>query len=165
MTNCMVLRHPTPERLVVDLRWVSQHHGEIYAREYGFNAEFEALVEGICLDFQKNFQPDAERCCIAEMDGVRVGSVFVVKLDDQTAKLRMLIVGPHARGMRLGARLTDEAIAFSRARGYKKLVLWTNACLLTARNIYDKRGFKLTHTEQYRGFGQDLVSETWEMLL
>ncbi len=162
MKQDIVLRDPRPG----DLGWVVQQHAEIYAREYGWNWEFEALVAGICADFVKNFQPEWERCWIAERGGERVGSVFVVRSDAQTAKLRMLILTPQARGLGLGARLTDEAIAFARVKGYKHMVLWTNSCLLAARTIYEKRGFKLTHSEPYQGFGKvDLVSETWMLQL
>jgi GNAT superfamily N-acetyltransferase len=157
----ITLRHPQPG----DMGWVIEQHGKLYAHEYGWNWEFEALVAGICADFVKNFQPEWERCWIAERNGQRVGSVFVVKQSHDTAKLRMLILTPEARGHGLGARLTDEAIAFARDKGYKKMMLWTNACLLTARAIYEKRGFKLTQSEAYQGFGQNLVSETWELEL
>ncbi len=143
--------------------WVIEQHGKLYAQEYGWSWEFEALVTGICADFVKNFQPDWERCWIAELAGERVGSVFVVKKDAQTAQLRMLILTPEARGLGLGTRLTDEAIAFARSKGYSKMVLWTNACLTAARTIYQKRGFALIHSEPYEGFGQELVSETWSL--
>ena len=166
MNSSIVLRQPTPDELPDDLRWVTQQHGKIYAQEYGWNAEFEVLVAGICTDFAKNFQPEWERCWIAEKEGVRMGSIFVVKVDHQTAKLRMLILAPEARGLKLGARLTDEAIAFARSKGYKKMVLWTNSCLLAARGIYEKRGFSLVKSEPYQGFGKDdLISETWELVL
>ena len=166
MNPAIVLREPTPHELPDDLRWVTQQHGKIYAQEYGWNEEFEVLVAGICADFAKNYSPEWERCWIAEKEGVRMGSVFVVKVDDQTAKLRMLILSPDSRGSGLGSRLTDEAIDFARSKAYKKMVLWTNSCLIAARSIYEKRGFKLTKSEPYEGFGKkDLVSETWELVL
>ena len=162
MSNSLILRDPQPG----DMGWVVEQHGKLYAQEYGWNWEFEALVAGICADFVKNFQAEWERCWIAELAGQRVVSVFVVRSDEQTAKLRMLILTPEARGQGVGARLTDEAMSFARKKGYKKMVLWTNACLTTARAIYEKRGFKLTHTEPYQGFGRDdLVSETWIVTL
>jgi GNAT superfamily N-acetyltransferase len=152
-----------------DLGWVIEQHGRIYAQEYGWNWEFEALVAGICADFVRNFQPEWERCWIAERVSAgqreRLGSVFVVRQDAQTAKLRMLILTPQARGTGLGQRLTDEAIAFARAKGYTKMVLWTNACLLAARAIYVKRGFVLTHSEPTMAFGAEQTSETWELML
>ncbi|KQP23043.1 helix-turn-helix domain-containing GNAT family N-acetyltransferase [Pseudorhodoferax sp. Leaf267] len=160
-TRTAVLREPRPG----DIGWVVQQHGEIYAREYGWNQQFEALVADIAARFVRDFQPEHERCWIAELDGERVGSVFVARKSKTVAQLRMLILAPAARGMGLGARLTDECLAFARARGYRKMVLWTNSCLLAARGIYADRGFVLTKNEPYEGFGQSLVGETWELKL
>ena len=158
----IVLRSPQPG----DMGWVVQQHGEIYAREYGWNADFEAMVADIMAKCLRHWQPEWERCWIAEADGQRVGSAFVVRKSTTVAQLRMLILTPEARGLGLGARLTDECIAFARGKGYKKMMLWTNSCLTAARGIYAKRGFKLVKSEPYKGFGQTgLVSETWEMKL
>ena len=148
-----------------DIGWVVQQHGEIYAREYGWDMRFEALVADIAAQFVRKFQPEWEKCWIAELDGERVGAIFLVRKSATTAKLRMLILSPKARGMGLGARLTDECIAFARAKGYKKMVLWTNSCLITARSIYAKRGFVLDKSEPYEDFGQQLVGETWSLKL
>lgn len=156
-----VLRDPQPG----DIGWVVEQHGAIYAREYGWNAEFEALVAQVAADFLKHFQPQWEKCWIAELDGQRVGSVFVVRKSATVAQLRLLILTAEARGLGLGGRLTDECLAFARARGYRKMVLWTNSCLDAARAIYSARGFTLTKSEPYQGFGQALVGETWELKL
>ena len=160
-SRTVVLRDPQPG----DIGWVVQQHGEIYAREYGWNSEFEALVADIAAKFIRDFQPEWEKCWIAELDGDRVGAVFLVRKSAGTAQLRMLLLAPRARGMGLGARLTDECIAFARAKGYKKMVLWTNSCLTAARGIYAARGFRLDKSEPYEGFGQQLVGETWSLKL
>lgn len=157
----VLLREPRPG----DMGWVVQQHGEIYAREYGWNSEFEALVAEIAARFIKHFKPECERGWIAELDGERAGAVFVVRKSAAVAQLRMLILVPAARGLGLGARLTDECLVFGRAKGYRKMVLWTNSNLLEARAIYARRGFRLIKSEPYRGYGQDLVSETWELRL
>lgn len=156
-----VLRDPGPG----DIGWVVQQHGEIYAREYGWNSEFEALVAEIAGQFLRKFQREWERCWIAELDGERVGAVFLARKSATVGQLRLLILTPQARGLGLGARLTDECIAFARHKGYKKMVLWTNSCLVAARGIYAARGFKLVKSEPYEGFGQQLVGETWELKL
>lgn len=156
-----VLRDPAPG----DIGWVVQQHGEIYAREYGWNSEFEALVAEIAARFIRKFQPGWERCWIAELNGERVGAVFVARKSATAAQLRLLLLAPQARGLGLGARLTDECIAFARRKGYRKMVLWTNSCLTAARGIYAARGFQLTKSEPYEGFGQQLVGETWELRL
>jgi DNA-binding MarR family transcriptional regulator len=157
----ITLRAPAPG----DLGWVVQMHGEIYAREYGFNQEFEGLVAQIAGKYLLEFDPEWERGWIAEVDGERAGSVFVVRQSPTVAKLRLLILRPEARGLGLGARLTDECIAFARARGYRKMVLWTQSILTAARAIYASRGFVLKKSEPSAAFGRELVAETWELRL
>jgi len=160
-TRTVLLRDPAPG----DIGWVVQAHGALYAREYGWNMEFEALVADIAAQFVRKFQPQWEKGWIAELDGERVGSVFLVRKSAGTAQLRMLLLAPQARGLGLGSRLTDECIAFARAKGYRKIVLWTNSVLTSARRIYAARGFKLDKSEAYEGFGQQLVGETWSLRL
>ena len=148
-----------------DMGWVVQQHGEIYWREYGWDAGFEALVLKIVSSIVQKWQPAFEKCWIAEVNGVRCGSAFVVRKSKATAQLRLLILTADARGLGLGGRLCGECIAFARGAGYKKIVLWTNSGLQAARAIYLKRGFRLTKSESYQGFGHDLVGETWELKL
>jgi DNA-binding MarR family transcriptional regulator/GNAT superfamily N-acetyltransferase len=144
-----------------DMGWVIQRHGEIYWNEYGWDERFEALVAGVARDFIEDFDPARERCWIAELDGEAVGSVFLVKKNASTAKLRLLILDPRARGLGLGQRLVGECIAFAREKGYRKLVLWTQANLTAARAIYRKQGFTLVKSEAHRSFGAKLTGEYW----
>ena len=149
-----------------DMGWIVERHAALYYEQDGWGAAFEALVAGIVKDFLENFDPERERCWIAERGGERVGCVFVVKQSATVAKLRLLIVEPGARGAGLGRRLVDECMAFSRAKGYQKLVLWTHAHLLAARSIYRAAGFeRLPKTEVHDTFGPKAVSEFWELRL
>ena len=157
----IVLREPRPG----DMGWVTERHAALYFEQDGWGAGFEALVAGIVKDFLENFDAKRERCWIAERNGERVGCVFVVN-DKGEARLRLLLVEPSARGSGLGRRLVEECIAFSRAKGYKKLVLWTHSHLAAAREIYRKTGFtKLPRTEVHDTFGPKAVSEFWELKL
>lgn len=156
-----ILRPPQPG----DMGWVVERHGVLYTQEYGWDETFEGLVAEIVAHFIKYFDPKRERCWIAEKDGQRVGSVFLVKKDETTAKLRLMLVEPHARGLGIGARLTDECIRFARQAGYTKTVLWTNSVLTAARHMYAKAGFKLVKDESHHSFGKDLVGEDWELVL
>lgn len=148
-----------------DLGWVVQAHGEIYAREYGWDERFEGLVAGIVAKFIAGFDPGRERCWIAEMDGERVGSVLVVRCSRRVAQLRLLILDPRARGRGLGKRMVQECIAFARDTGYRKLVLWTQSNLSAARAIYKACGFQLGKREAHASFGVRLTGEYWELAL
>ena len=145
-----------------DMGWVVQSHGAFYASEYGFDSSFEALVAEIAAKFLTSFDASRERCWIAEIDGARVGSVFLVRHSDDVAKLRLLLVDPAGRGQGLGRRLVAESIAFARACGYRKITLWTQSILVAARKIYQDAGFALVATEPHRSFGQSLIGESWE---
>jgi len=144
---------------------VVQLHGELYAREFGYDATFEALVAGIAAAFVRKFDPAGERCWIAEMGGEVVGSVFLVRKSPTVAKLRLLVVHPKARGQGLGRRLTRACIRFARRAGYRKLVLWTQSHLAAAKSIYQAEGFRLVRRQPHRSFGKRLVAETWNLKL
>jgi len=159
--DTVVLRSHEPG----DMGWVVERHGVLYFREYGWNAEFEALVARITADFLGKFDPARERCWIATRDGRRVGCVFLAAGEAGTAKLRLLLVEPEARGLGLGGRLVAECVSFARAAGYARIVLWTQSNLTAARLLYERTGFACSGREPHRSFGHELIAETWELSL
>jgi N-acetylglutamate synthase-like GNAT family acetyltransferase len=161
MADRFILRPHRPG----DIGWVISRHGALYHQEYGWDGTFEALVADICAKFINNFDATRERCWIAEDDAGPLGCIFLVKKTNATAKLRMLLVEPRARGLGLGNRLVDECLAFAREAGYKKVTLWTNDILHSARHIYAQRGFKLIREERHHSFGHDLVGQHWDLKL
>lgn len=148
-----------------DMGWITMRHGALYAEEYGYGPQFEALVADICAQFLQNYRPKTERCWIAELDGAPAGSCCFVRAGAKTAKLRLMFLEPWARRKGVAQKLLDECIAFARKRRYEKIVLWTQSELLAARKLYARAGFKLIATKPHTDFGKKLIGETWELKL
>ena len=155
------LRGPRPG----DIGWIIHRQEVLYYSEYGWNEEFEALIAGIMSRFILEFDPAMEKCWVAERDGEIAGSVFVVKKTKAIAQLRLLYVEPSARGLGIGQRLVHECVRFARAKRYRKMTLWTNSALVSARRIYEAAGFRLVQEEKHHSFGRDLVGQNWELTL
>lgn len=147
-----------------DLGWVVMAHGEVYDEQFGWNTDFEALVARIVADYAAGHDPDREAGWIAEVDGERAGCVFLVAGEEPgVAKLRILLVTPGARGLGVGSRLVGECLAFARGAGYRRVTLWTNDVLVSARRIYQGHGFALVDEEPHHSFGHDLVGQNWAL--
>ncbi|WP_409471996.1 bifunctional helix-turn-helix transcriptional regulator/GNAT family N-acetyltransferase [Streptomyces sp. HC307] len=156
----VVLRDPGPG----DLGWIVQRNGALYAAEFGWNTDYEGLVARIVADFAEDHDPHLERAWIAELAGRPVGCVMCVRDEAPgTARLRLLLVEPDARGLGIGDRLVTAVVDFARGVGYRDLVLWTNDVLTAARGIYQRHGFALVAEKPHRSFGRDLVGQDWRL--
>ena len=148
-----------------DLGWVVMAHGELYATEFGWDTNFEALVARIVADYAATHDPQREGAWIAVVDGRRAGCVFCVANSEEEAQLRILLVVREARGLGVGQDLVDRCVDFARDTGYRRMVLWTNDPLVAAARIYLAAGFRLVAEEPHHSFGVDLVGRTYQMEL
>lgn len=160
-------QHPVDVRpfRIGEIGHIVSRHGVLYHEEHGWDGTFEGFVAEIAGAFAVRHDPLREGCWVADRDGEVLGSVFVVDAGDGTAKLRMLYVEPAARGLGVGRKLVGQAIGFARAAGYRRMTLWTNDILHSARHIYETFGFRLVAEERHRSFGQDLVGQNWDLEL
>jgi DNA-binding MarR family transcriptional regulator/GNAT superfamily N-acetyltransferase len=150
---------------VGDMGWIVHRQAVLYAQEYGWDNSYEALISEITAKFIRDYDAEREMCLVAERAGEIVGSVFIVKESETVARLRLLYLEPAVRGQGVGRRLVDEAVRFTRDKGYERLELWTNSILTAARRIYEHAGFKLASEEPHHSFGKDLVGQYWALEL
>jgi DNA-binding MarR family transcriptional regulator/GNAT superfamily N-acetyltransferase len=155
----VTLRPPT----VGDLGWVLHRHATVYAAEFGWDARFEDLCARIIAEYTTlhDAHPDRTAGWIAEVDGGPAGSVFCVPDGETTARLRLLLVEPWARGLGLGATLVGQCLQFAREAGYADITLWTYDRLAAARKVYQAAGFSLTSEDRDDAFGHRMMSQTW----
>jgi len=150
-----------------DIGWIIHRHATYYDKEHDWGLKMEGLASQVGADFLENYNESTDRCWIAERDGEFLGCIILVKDRDQvnTAKLRMFLVEPSARGLGLGQTLVQQCVRFARECGYAKIHLWTQGVLLPARRLYAKEGFQLASSEENEVFGMKLMGECWELAL
>lgn len=148
-----------------DLGWMVMANAEVYAQQFGWSTDYEALVARIVADFAEGAGSERQRAWIAEVDGRRIGCVMCVDAGQDVARLRLLLVTPDGRGRGAGSALVDACLDFARRSDYRKTVLWTNSVLESARHIYQRAGFQLVAEKPHHSFGADLVGQDWELVL
>lgn len=153
--------HRVRQATGADLDWIVDLHRRVYRDEQGWDQRFMAIVEAIVADFREG--REGERCWVAETGGERVGCILLARDSPRTAKLRILLVEPSARGRGLGTALVEECLAFARSWGYRRVVLGTDSNLLAARRMYERAGFRMVEEVPHDDYGEGLVAENWEL--
>lgn len=150
-----------------DIGWIIHRHATYYDKEHDWGLKMEGLAAQVGADFLAHYDPSTDRCWIAERNDEFLGCIILVKDREEvdTAKLRMFLVEPSARGLGLGQALVQQCTRFARECGYAKVRLWTQSVLLPARRLYAKEGFQLVSSDENEVFGVKLVGECWELTL
>jgi GNAT superfamily N-acetyltransferase len=146
-----------------DAPWLVEQHGTIYALDEGFDETFGILVADILDDFLAHCDPARERGWIAERNQQRLGSVFCVSAGAETAKLRLFMLTPDARGHGLGKRLLRSCMDFAKGVGYHDMVLWTHESHTAACALYASFGWEMIQSKPVHSFGVDLVEQSWRV--
>ena len=144
-----------------DMGWVVQAHGELYWREYGWDERFEALVAHIAAEFVEKFDAKRERCWIAERDGERVGSIFLVRKSATVAKLRLLIVDPRRAGSGSASSLSPSASASRESAATARSPCGRSRTSPRRGTSTKPRGSSSSSREPHAMFGVPLTGETW----
>ena len=148
-----------------DIGWVIHRHGVVYAREHGWGSAFEAYVAQTMAPFGLGHDAARERLWLAEIEDHIVGSIAIVSGADDAAQLRWFLVEPESRGLGIGHRLMDEALAFCRATGRDRVYLLTVAGLDAAAHLYTAAGFVLTERRPGVPWAAGVVQERYELTL
>ncbi len=147
-----------------DLGAIVHLHGVVYAREYGFDPTFEAYVAGPLAAFVC-CHTDRDRLWIAEHGARLVGCIAIVGVSEEEAQLRWFLVDPSARGQGLGTRLLQEAVVFSKDRGYRTIFLWTVSALTAAAPLDRSVGFAKVEEQSAEQWGVQVVEEKYVLAL
>lgn len=138
---------------------IIEMHGRIYAREYGVDSSFEAMVAAaVTRAAVRGFPRERERVWIVESGGAFAGSLALTDEDGVSAMIRWVLLDPSLRGRGIGRRLVAEAVAEARELGYERVELETFSDLTTAAAIYRSHGFSVTGEEIGPRWGRDSIN-------
>ncbi|MDO9131933.1 MAG: GNAT family N-acetyltransferase [Hydrogenophaga sp.] len=137
---------------------VVEMHAAYYAHTVGFGVAFEAKVATELAAFCLHIDSTRDGLWLARDDDGIQGSVVIdgTHHEEAGAHLRWFITSDASRGQGVGAQLLEAAMAFCRARGYRKVYLWTFDELHAARHLYEKHGFALARTQRGSQWGKEV---------
>lgn len=145
-----------------DKDYIINSHYDLYNKEYNYDLSFRDFiiekVEGII-----NRSSTKENIWILEIEGEKRGSISIQNVNDKVAQLGLFLVEPVKRGSGYGIQLVEKATAFCKVKGYQTVILWTNSDHISARRIYEKKGFQLKQKRRQTLSNKVLTEEKWEL--
>jgi GNAT superfamily N-acetyltransferase len=150
-----------------DLGAIIEHHGLLYAREYGVDSGFEAHVAAaVARAALRGFPRDTEAIWIVERDGRHAGSLALTDEGDGVACVRFFVLDAELRGTGLGRRLLGELLETARGAGFDTAVLETFSDLRAAAHLYLDHGFRVTGEETGPRWGRaEITYQRYELEL
>jgi len=136
-------------------------HALYYARTAKFGSFFEAKVASDLAEFAGRLDNPCNGLWAVLHAGAVVGTIAIdgEDLGQGSAHLRWFIVEDGLRGIGIGRRLLDVALAFCDERGFRDTQLWTFSGLDAARRLYEAIGFALAEEYPGRQWGGDVVEQ------
>ena len=83
----------------------------------------------------------------AKFNGEIVGTVALIN-EKECYELSKMAVSPKYQGLKIGQKLMDKCIEFSREQGWDQIKLYSNRILSPAINLYRKVGFEEVEVEK-----------------
>jgi ribosomal protein S18 acetylase RimI-like enzyme len=131
-----------------DLGAIIEHHGRLYAREYGLDTGMEAHVAAaVAQAALRGFPRDTEAIWIVGVEGRHAGSLAMTDEGEGVACVRFFLLDPELRNDGLGRHLLRELLETARARGFERVVLETFSELEAAAHLYREHGFRVMSAE------------------
>ncbi len=159
MENCLIRTYKPGETGLV-----SHLQMALYEKQYGFKPIFEYYLTAGMAEFLRG--SEGSQLWVAESKGKIIGSIAVVKSEENEAHIRWFAVDDSLQGQGLGSRLIDTAMGFCQECGYRHITLWTIEMLKAARHLYIKHGFVLTEKKDNTQWTDHLlIEEKWECYL
>ncbi|WP_298713004.1 helix-turn-helix domain-containing GNAT family N-acetyltransferase [uncultured Chitinophaga sp.] len=140
-------------------------HGQLYAKEYGYDHRFEHYVMETIHDYMVHADPRRDRLWLATSLGRLVGVVAIQHREGRQAQLRWFLIRPEYRGIGLGKALMQQAMDFCRAQRFRKIYLLTTDQQSAAAALYKKWGFVKKESTPASLWGHDLYEERYELEL
>ncbi|BDU26146.1 bifunctional helix-turn-helix transcriptional regulator/GNAT family N-acetyltransferase [Flavobacterium sp. GSB-24] len=146
-----------------DIGYIIYLHSKIYDQESSFSNEFEFYVVKTFYHFLEQYSPEKDRLWMAEYNNQIIGCIAIVHQNEQEAQLRWFLSDPSFRGLGIGKKLLNDAIAFCREKRYKNVFLLTTDKQERALDMYKTAGFKLTNSQEVNQWGATFRDERYDM--
>jgi peptidyl-dipeptidase Dcp len=144
-----------------DVGSITQLHGWLYGKEYGYGVAFETYVAQGLYEFYKNYDAQKDAVWICEHKDRIIGFLLLMHRENKVAQLRYFILLPEYRGLGLGKKLLDLFMEFLKEKNYSSAYLWTTNEQVEAASLYTKYGFVPVEEKPSTAFEKELTEQKY----